>query len=226
MTSSLKATGHAAVRGTPAASVVGAAAWALTDLGASTVRLDAFGDECAVAGRRGGRAFAVDRRRVRVAVSPTGSEAGIESRQARVSELVGADGKVTTQLNAAAALAPAILEENIAALAVDRRAADRRRAKWRSTPEIVADLVRRALTEFPIEQSGAHSRTSGRPLAAHARRRRERSRSPARATRAGSPIVRIARGGCLIEGRDRIVDGRIDTALERAYHRMALIDAS
>ena len=37
---------------------------------------------------------------------------------------------------------------------------------------------------------------------------------------------RVARGGCLVEGRDRIVDGRVDTALERAYHRMAKIDAA
>ena len=37
MTSSLKATGHAAVRGTPAASVVGALTWALTVSRASTV---------------------------------------------------------------------------------------------------------------------------------------------------------------------------------------------
>ena len=36
---------------------------------------------------------------------------------------------------------------------------------------------------------------------------------------------RIARGGCLIEGRDRIVDGRVDTALERAYRKMARHDA-
>ncbi|HVX42066.1 MAG TPA: hypothetical protein VHB25_21065, partial [Gemmatimonadaceae bacterium] len=38
--------------------------------------------------------------------------------------------------------------------------------------------------------------------------------------------ARISRGGCLVEGRDRIVDGRGDAALERAYRRMAPIDAS
>jgi flagellar biosynthesis/type III secretory pathway protein FliH len=37
---------------------------------------------------------------------------------------------------------------------------------------------------------------------------------------------RVSRGGCLIEGRDRIVDGRVDTALERAYRHMADLDAS
>jgi flagellar biosynthesis/type III secretory pathway protein FliH len=32
---------------------------------------------------------------------------------------------------------------------------------------------------------------------------------------------RIASGGCVVEGRERIVDGRVDTALERAYRRIA-----
>jgi len=37
---------------------------------------------------------------------------------------------------------------------------------------------------------------------------------------------RIARGGCLVEGSQRIVDGRVDTALERAYRRMARVHAT
>ena len=32
---------------------------------------------------------------------------------------------------------------------------------------------------------------------------------------------RISTGGCVVEGRDRIIDGRVDTALERAYRRLA-----
>jgi flagellar biosynthesis/type III secretory pathway protein FliH len=38
--------------------------------------------------------------------------------------------------------------------------------------------------------------------------------------------VNVSRGGVLVEGMDRIIDGRIDTALDRAYRRMAAIDAS
>jgi hypothetical protein len=30
----------------------------------------------------------------------------------------------------------------------------------------------------------------------------------------------------MVEGRERVVDGRVDTALERAYRRMAQVDAS
>jgi len=36
---------------------------------------------------------------------------------------------------------------------------------------------------------------------------------------------RIASGGCVVEGRERIVDGRVDTALERAYRRIAYHNA-
>jgi flagellar biosynthesis/type III secretory pathway protein FliH len=31
----------------------------------------------------------------------------------------------------------------------------------------------------------------------------------------------VERGGCVIEGRDRIVDGRVDTALERIYRGLS-----
>ena len=35
----------------------------------------------------------------------------------------------------------------------------------------------------------------------------------------------IARGGCLVEGRERIIDGRVDTSLERAYRTMGQVQA-
>jgi flagellar biosynthesis/type III secretory pathway protein FliH len=35
----------------------------------------------------------------------------------------------------------------------------------------------------------------------------------------------VERGGCLTEGRERIIDGRVDTALERAYRTIAQIQA-
>jgi flagellar biosynthesis/type III secretory pathway protein FliH len=31
----------------------------------------------------------------------------------------------------------------------------------------------------------------------------------------------ISAGGCLIEGHERIVDGRVDAALERLYRRLS-----
>jgi flagellar biosynthesis/type III secretory pathway protein FliH len=35
----------------------------------------------------------------------------------------------------------------------------------------------------------------------------------------------VVRGGCVIEGRERIVDGRVDTALERLYRRLTHANA-
>ena len=33
------------------------------------------------------------------------------------------------------------------------------------------------------------------------------------------------RGGCLVEGRERIIDGRVDTSLERAYRSIGQVQA-
>jgi flagellar assembly protein FliH len=224
MTSSLKATGHAAVRGTPAASVVGAAVWALTDLGANLPVSNRPAPNTSPA------AMAEERARL-VAEGyasglTDGRQQGVEAAQARVTESLVLIEKLTTQLNAAAALAPSILEENIAALAVivARQIVGREVA---TTPEVVADLVRRALTEFPIEQA-VRIRVHPVDLSLLTLAATTQGTQPITGSREASWLAdaRIGRGGCLIEGRDRIVDGRIDAALERAYHRMAEIDAS
>jgi flagellar assembly protein FliH len=225
MTSSLKATGHAAIRGTPAASVVGAATWALTDLGPSTV-----------SGTRSGANMsapsATPEERARLIAEgyasglADGQRKAAELAEARVAESLTVIEKLTTQLNAAATLAPTILEENIAAISVivARQIVGR---EVTTTPEIVADLVRRALTEFPIDQA-VRIRVHPVDLSLLTVAGSAPGTQPITGTREASWLAdaRVGRGGCLIEGRDRIVDGRIDAALERAYHRMALIDAS
>jgi flagellar biosynthesis/type III secretory pathway protein FliH len=223
MTSSLKATGHAAVRGTPAASVAGALTWALTDLGASTV-----GAPRPASSAQSAAAAAEERSRLIAEGYATGfaegQRKGIEQSQARVDEALALMEKLTTQLNAGAALSATILEENIAAISVivARQIVGR---EVSTTPEIVADLVRRALTEFPIEQA---VRIRVHPVDLSLLTVAGSGTQPITGTREASWLAdaRVGRGGCLIEGRDRIVDGRIDAALERAYHRMAQIDAS
>jgi flagellar biosynthesis/type III secretory pathway protein FliH len=35
----------------------------------------------------------------------------------------------------------------------------------------------------------------------------------------------VVRGGCLVEGRERVLDGRIDTALERVYRSLGQVQA-
>jgi flagellar biosynthesis/type III secretory pathway protein FliH len=116
--------------------------------------------------------------------------------------------------------------ENIAALAVTvaRHIVGR---ELDSDAASVADLVKRALAEFPIDQPmrvrvnphdlsllSQPTPTGGEPL----------SIAPNRDVR-WLADSRIQPGGCVVEGRDRIIDGRVDTALERLYRTLTDNDA-
>jgi flagellar biosynthesis/type III secretory pathway protein FliH len=120
------------------------------------------------------------------------------------------------------------IEENICALAVAvaRQVVGRELttdASW------VLDLVKRALLEFPIDQP-VRIRVNPQDLAAL-------EANGAGAGAEGVPGVvqgrdarwvadaRLAPGGCVVEGRERIVDGRVDTALERIYRRLTYTHA-
>ena len=116
--------------------------------------------------------------------------------------------------------------ENVTALAltVARHIVGR---ELSSDATAVADLVKRALAEFPIDQPmrvrinpvdlsmlslpGADG-GDALPIA------------PNRDVRWLADL-RIQPGGCVVEGRERIVDGRIDTALERLYRKLSGNDA-
>jgi flagellar biosynthesis/type III secretory pathway protein FliH len=218
MTSSLKATGQASLRVTPSVAVTNAAPWALTDLAAtprsgvsSTITAEARAQLIAEGYTAG---FA------------DGQKNGVESAQVQVKQSLVLIEKLLEQIQSAASLAPSILEENVSALAVIVARQIVSREVWAS-PEIVADLVRRALTEFPVEQA-VRIRVNPLDLSMLTIPGASDDKQPITGTREASWMAdpRIARGGCLIEGRDRIVDGRIDAALERLYHRMAAIDAS
>ncbi len=118
------------------------------------------------------------------------------------------------------------VQENIVALsiAVARHIIGR---ELHSDAETVAELVRRALAEFPIDQPmrirvnphdlsllSAYTTPGGSHL----------SIAPNRDVRWHAD-PRLQPGGCIVEGRERIIDGRIDTALERLYRRMTYTDA-
>ena len=94
-----------------------------------------------------------------------------------------------------------------------------------TSPEIITELVRRTLTEFPIDQA---LRIRVNPMDLSMLTANSQDKQPLTGSRETSWFAdpRIVRGGCLVEGRDRIIDGRVDAALERAYHHMAQIDAS
>ncbi len=91
----------------------------------------------------------------------------------------------------------------------------------------LTDVVRQAVTAFPLDQP-LTVRINPADLQA--------INSAFAALGDASPLTdrkdvhwlsddRIAAGGCLIEGRDRIVDGRVDTALERVYRRLSYTGA-
>ena len=100
------------------------------------------------------------------------------------------------------------------ALAVGRQLMER---EVRAEPEVVANLVRNALSHFPLDQK-LRIRLHPADLSGFSR-----EQSGGQAPLAGGREVRwvpdetVSRGGCLVEGPERIVDGRVEVALERIY---------
>lgn len=109
-----------------------------------------------------------------------------------------------------------VLEENLAALAT----AIARQVIQRDVmldPSAIRALVQDALAQFPQETS-----------------LRVRLNPADHALLAGDPSypeinwvadARIVRGGCVVEGRERIIDGRVDLALEQIYRKLSGTDA-
>jgi flagellar biosynthesis/type III secretory pathway protein FliH len=113
-------------------------------------------------------------------------------------------------------------EENVAAIAVSvaRHIVEREVA---ADHTIVSDLVQRALSQFPLDQTITvrlhpdDAATCGSASIADGSGRVQDVRFVA--------DPHIARGGCLVEGRERIIDGRVDTSLERAYRSIGQVQA-
>ncbi len=110
-------------------------------------------------------------------------------------------------------------EENIAALAimVAQHVVQR---EVHTDPSFVRDVVQSAMAQYPVDQE-ITIRLNPADLSAC------RSSIEANGPREIRWIsdASIQRGGCLTEGRERILDGRIDTALERAYRSLGGIQA-
>ncbi len=116
------------------------------------------------------------------------------------------------------------VEENLAAVAVGI-ARHILLQEVNAHPEYVAQLVSNALQQFPLDRQ-VTVRLHPDDLAVvretlpenelHGPRGRE-IRWQADAS--------IVRGGCMVEGRERVLDGRIDTALERAYRTIGQAQA-
>ncbi len=141
---------------------------------------------------------------------------------ARMASALSALGESVASVQLHATRWTANTEENIAALAI---AVTRHIVEREVTVDhtIVRDLVQRALSQFPIDQTITvrlhpdDAATCSSAAVADATGRVKDVRWVADPS--------IIRGGCLVEGRERIIDGRIDTSLERAYRSIGQVQA-
>ncbi len=155
-----------------------------------------------------------------------GRRVGDQEATARLRYAMDALTEALESLNADAARWVGNAEENICALAVAvaRQVIGREVTLDKSG---LSTMVAQALEEFPLDQP-VTLRLNPQDL--------QVINGAFAALGDASPLAprkevhwladpRIAAGGCLIEGRDRIVDGRVDTALERLYRRVTYTGA-
>lgn len=113
-------------------------------------------------------------------------------------------------------------QENVVALAVAvaRHVIGR---ELKGDPHVVADLVRKALANFPTEE-GVRVRVHPEDLSVLTLATSEDgTRIPVAPGRDVTWVAdtELQPGGCIVEGRNRVVDGRVDHALERIYLKLA-----
>lgn len=156
-----------------------------------------------------------------------GRLAGAEEAGTRVRTVVAAAEAALDRIRGCEARWQENVAENIAALAVTvaRHVVGREISE---NPAGVAELVRCALAEFPIDQP---MRVRVNPY--------DLSLLSATSPQGGDDVIaigpnrnvrwmadpRVQPGGCVVEGRERIIDGRVDTALERLYRQITATNA-
>jgi flagellar assembly protein FliH len=116
------------------------------------------------------------------------------------------------------------VEENLAAIAVTvARHLIHRELTTDAT--VITSLVTRAIKQFPLERTiSVRLHPDDHAIVQEAL---EASTLTVPATHEvhWHADPHIVRGGCLVEGRERVLDGRIDTALERAYRTLGQVQA-
>ena len=114
-------------------------------------------------------------------------------------------------------------EENLAVLAVAiaRQLIAR---EVETDASIVTGLVQRALSQFPLDQQvTVRLHPDDASACNDLLQTSEGSKYP---EIRWAPDALVHRGGCMVEGRERIIDGRVDTALERIYRSVGNVQAS
>lgn len=150
-----------------------------------------------------------------------GQAEGAKAERERLATAMRALDEVLSGVAASSAAWSAALEDNIAALAVAtaRHIVDH---ELTTDPAVTARIVAKALAEFPVDDE-LQIRVNPGDLATVQQSATEHGGpvAPKAARARWVADARIVPGGCVIEGRDRIIDGRVDTALERVYRRLS-----
>ena len=170
--------------------------------------------------------FAAERTRLEALAYERGYQdaerAAREAAEARVAQALRALDEAVASVQLHSERWIANVEENLSALAtvVARYVVER---EVSVDPSIIRELVQRALSQFPMDQMVTvrlhpeDAATCSLDVGSDSARRVRDVRWIA--------DPHITRGGCLVEGRERIIDGRVDTSLERAYRAVGQVQA-
>lgn len=150
-----------------------------------------------------------------------GCAAGAAQARAALVDAVGALDAAVGEVRAHEERWMGDLRAHVAALAVAvaRHVVEREIA---ADDGLVVALAARAVAEFPAQEAlvaRVHPDDLGALKAAWADA--GHGGGGRQETVRWAPDARVARGGVLVEGRERIVDGRVDAALERLYRALA-----
>ena len=147
-----------------------------------------------------------------------GQREGAAAAERRLAPAISALTEARDQLAALEDRWLANLDENVAVLAVGvaRHVIGR---EIGTDDALVRERVATAIAEYPLDQA-LSLRVNPADLAT-LKAAFDVARAIGTRELRWTADERIARGGCLVEGRERIVDGRVDTALERVYRRLS-----
>ena len=156
-----------------------------------------------------------------------GREQGEQAERARLRGAVMAAESALDDLRAGETRWLANIEENISAIAIAVAQQIVTREVTTSS-EIVLEIAARAVQEFGLQQAliirmnpgDLESLQSAERLASDEMNDVTKGREVR-----WTADARVEPGGCVVEGRERIVDGRVDTGLERLYRRLAHANA-
>ena len=150
-----------------------------------------------------------------------GHAAGVEAAAAELSSARAAAMGAAAEIRAREADWAGVLEENVCAVAtaVARRILDR---ELETDRLVVLEMARAAVERFGLEES---LRIRLHPDDHAVLSQAQGGAAELAASLEGRAVQWIAdpgieAGGCVVEGRERIVDGRVDTALVRAYRML------